>query len=113
MGKLTTLKTRVQTAPDRIGTINPDSWRAGKETAAQRGYGYKWQKARLVHLQAHPLCAYCEKAGRVTAANVVDHATPHRGDMTLFWDRSNWASLCTTCHSSVKQREEAEARGAW
>ena len=48
----------------------------------------------------------CEKRGRVTAATLVDHIEPHRGDMTVFWDRANWQPLCTTCHSSVKQREE-------
>jgi 5-methylcytosine-specific restriction endonuclease McrA len=112
MARLTTLKSTLQAQPSRLVTINTDSWRAGKETSAQRGYGYKWQKARLSHLEAHPLCAYCERDGRVTAARVVDHQVPHRGDMTLFWDRSNWVSLCTPCHSSVKQREEAAARNA-
>ncbi|KPY29750.1 HNH endonuclease domain protein [Pseudomonas syringae pv. papulans] len=107
MAKLTTLKNRVQLLPARLQTINPDSWRAGKTTAAQRGYGYKWQQARLVHLNAHPLCAYCDRLGRVTEATVVDHSTPHRGDMKLFWDRSLWVSLCAPCHSSVKQAEEA------
>jgi len=42
----------------------------------------------------------------VVAATVVDHITPHRGDMTLFWDKSNWQSLCKRCHDSHKQRLE-------
>ncbi|WP_122555827.1 HNH endonuclease [Pseudomonas viridiflava] len=110
MARLTTLKDRVQLQPARLKTINPDSWRAGKTTAAQRGYDSKWQKARLVHLNANPLCVYCDRIGRVTAANTVDHVIPHRGDMTLFWDRSNWMSLCGPCHSSVKQAEESKSR---
>ncbi|EPM81459.1 HNH endonuclease [Pseudomonas syringae] len=76
-------------------------WPDGVECA------YKWQQARLVHLNAHPICVYCERLGRVTEATVVDHSTPHRGDMKLFWDRSLWVSLCASCHSSVKQAEEA------
>ncbi|RON90363.1 HNH endonuclease [Pseudomonas fluorescens] len=110
MAKLTSLKSGLQTQPSRLANINPDSWRAGKQTAAQRGYGYKWQKARAGWLEQHPLCVYCERNGRVTAATVVDHSTPHRGDMALFWDRTKWVSLCTNCHSSVKQREENEDR---
>ena len=49
-------------------------------------------------LQAHPLCAECLRNGRYTAATVVDHIIPHRGDMSLFWDERNWQSLCERCH---------------
>lgn len=28
----------------------------------------------------------------------MDHIVPHKGDMTLFWDRNNWQSLCSACH---------------
>lgn len=74
-------------------------------TASERGYGARWQKARLMYLRAHPLCATCEKAGRVTAARVVDHIRPHRGDETLFWDEANWQALCDhrspyNCHGA-------------
>jgi len=55
----------------------------------------------------HPLCVYCEREGRVSAGCIVDHIIPHRGDMVLFWDRSNWQSLCKPCHDIVKKREEA------
>lgn len=107
MAKLTTLKPRIQAAADRLRTLNTDSWRSDKISAAQRGYDHKWRKARLVHLDENPLCVYCQRQGRVTAATVVDHKVPHRGDMNLFWDRANWQSLCGPCHSAVKQREEA------
>nr|WP_281492405.1 HNH endonuclease [Wohlfahrtiimonas chitiniclastica] len=52
------------------------------------------------------MCVYCERNGIITAANVVDHIEPHRGDQALFWDRNNWQSLCSSCHSSIKQKEE-------
>lgn len=80
-------------------------WREGK-TTAERGYGGRWQKARATFLQRHPLCCYCQSQGRVTAATVVDHKVPHRGDQALFWDRCNWQSLCAKCHSSIKQQLE-------
>ncbi len=78
------------------------------------------------NLAAHPFCEYClrERAivARVVAevivecarrsiplpyGNVVDHVVPHRGDEALFWDRSNWQTLCQKHHSRDKQREES------
>jgi len=53
----------------------------------------------------------CAQRGiTVPWANVVDHRIPHRGDKTLFWDKTNWQSLCTPHHSGDKQREEARHR---
>lgn len=77
-----------------------------RQTAAQRGYGYKWQQARAGWLRKHPLCMQCERIGRRRVATVVDHVVAHRGDMKLFWDRANWQSLCKPCHDSWKQRLE-------
>ncbi|MGI6721758.1 MAG: HNH endonuclease [Anaerovoracaceae bacterium] len=31
---------------------------------------------------------------------------PHRGDQKLFWDRSNWQSLCKSCHDSKTMTED-------
>ena len=45
----------------------------------------------------------CEVEGHVTAATVVDHIIPHRGDENLFWERDNWQSLCKLHHDSDKQ----------
>lgn len=76
-------------------------------TAASRGYGHKWRKAREAYLKQHPLCVFCQQRGRLTPATVVDHIEPHRGDMKLFWRRSNWQSLCKPCHDRDKARIEA------
>lgn len=65
----------------------------------------RWRKLRAAQLRAEPLCAYCERLGRVTAATVADHVEPHRGDEVLFWT-GRLQSLCDGCHSSVKQAEE-------
>lgn len=89
-------------------------------TAQERGYTSQWTKARAAYLRKHPLCVYCQRDGRLTAATVVDHIVPHKlkqaidsGDeaaiakaRTLFWDSGNWQPLCTPCHNSTKQREE-------
>ncbi|SEC73242.1 HNH endonuclease [Pseudomonas anguilliseptica] len=80
--------------------------------SAERGYGYKWQQARAGYLRKHPLCVECQSRGRTVAATVVDHKVAHRGDMTVFWDKANWQSLCKHCHDSWKQRMEKSGRGA-
>ncbi len=77
-----------------------------RASAAQRGYGHKWQKAREQWLREHPLCTMHADLGRVVPATVVDHKIPHRGDFKLFWDRKNWQSLCKLCHDAHKQRQE-------
>lgn len=67
-------------------------------SATERGYNAEWRVARRSFLSAHPLCVECMKENRLTAATVVDHIIPHRGDMKLFWDESNWQPLCKICH---------------
>ncbi|AWV07218.1 HNH endonuclease signature motif containing protein [Marilutibacter maris] len=108
MAKLATLKPRVQPAPSRIATMQPGSWRTGKQSSAARGYGYRWQQYRLRFLAEHPLCVMCQAEGRVTAATIVDHKQPHRGDERLFWEPTNHQALCKPHHDGEKQREEHE-----
>lgn len=72
---------------------------AARGTAAERGYGSRWQQARLSFLAANPLCVECKAAGVITEATTVDHVIPHRGDQSLFWDVNNWQSLCTHHHA--------------
>lgn len=95
----------------RVAVMQPGGWRTDKQSSASRGYGYRWQQARARHLRSQPLCVMCQAEGRVTAATVVDHIVPHRGDQSLFWRESNWQSLCAHHHSSTKQREESAAAG--
>lgn len=70
-----------------------------RPNAAKRGYNYRWQKASKAHLRANPLCVECLRDGITKAAECVDHTIPHKGDYKLFWDRSNWQSLCIPCNS--------------
>jgi len=43
---------------------------------------------------------------RLTAANVVDHRIPHRGDEELFWDESNWQAMAKECHDRKTAAED-------
>jgi len=82
---------------------------ANRQTTAERGYGGRWQKARETFLKRAPLCAECQRQGRVTLARIVDHVKPHKGDQDLFWDTSNWQPLCKPCHD----RKTAGADGGF
>jgi 5-methylcytosine-specific restriction endonuclease McrA len=76
---------------------------ANRPNFRQRGYTTQWDKARAAFLKAHPVCII---EGCSQPATVVDHRIPHKGNMKLFWDRSNWQPLCRHHHSSWKQRQE-------
>lgn len=65
----------------------------------------RWRRRRDHQLAIEPLCRYCKAMGRTTPATIADHIEPHRGDPELFWC-GELQSLCSPCHSSVKQAEE-------
>lgn len=74
--------------------------------ARERGYDSKWEKERAAFLKLNPRCA---RPGCGAPASLVDHIVPHKGDQRLFWSRSNWQPLCTSCHSRWKQAQENRA----
>lgn len=66
-------------------------------TARERGYTAEWERESKAFL-ALPENRFCAcGCGRV--ADMVDHKRPHKGDMQLFWDRSNWQAMKRGCHS--------------
>ena len=73
-------------------------------------YGRRWKAAARGHLQRNPFCVRHLKLGQHKRATLVDHEVPHRGDVGLFWDRTNWQSLCKPCHDGPKQRQEKGGR---
>ena len=77
-----------------------------RASAFERGYSHRWQMARKQFLVTHPLCAECERIGKLTPATVVDHIQPHRGDQALFWDERNWQPLCKKCHDRKTRLED-------
>ena len=89
-------------------TRRPDAdYEARRRQVSWRGW-YKlarWREIRAAQLAVEPLCRSCAARGRVTPASVCDHVVPHRGDAALFWG-GPFQSLCTTCHSAEKQRQE-------
>ncbi len=77
-----------------------------RPSAARRGYNYRWRVESKRYLQEHPLCVRCYAEGRIVEATMVDHIIPHRGDQALFWDKSNWQSLCKHYHDLKTKKED-------
>lgn len=92
--------------PHSAGAVAHVPAEAVRLTTAQRGYGGRWQKARETFLKRAPLCAECQRSGRVRLATVVDHIKPHKRCQALFWDTDNWQALCKCCHDAKTARED-------
>jgi 5-methylcytosine-specific restriction protein A len=69
---------------------------------ARNLYGSRWQAYRVGYLRVHPLCVQCGTHKRL----VIDHKTPHKGDLELFWDPANHQTLCKACHDSKTARHD-------
>jgi len=69
---------------------------------------------RQWQLDNHPLCScpHCQEGKvRVRAALVVDHKSPHKGDLDLFYDPDNLQSYAKECHDTFKRSEEMGGAG--
>jgi 5-methylcytosine-specific restriction protein A len=77
-------------------------------TASERGYGWRWQKARKAYLARNPLCVTILDDGLPCnrPATDVDHDTPVTGpNDPSFWDEEGWRSRCHPCHSAKTAKE--------
>jgi len=86
--------------PNWIGGASPrrqQDYDRARGSRQARGYDAAWQRCRDSYLAQHPLCEQCEREGRTTVANDVDHVVPiRRGGARL--DEANLQSLCRSCH---------------
>jgi len=69
---------------------------AKRGSAASRGYDAEWARESKAYLAAlgSPLCA----CGCGRPADMVDHKVAPKGDMRLFWNRSNWQPYAGVCN---------------
>jgi hypothetical protein len=59
----------------------------------------RWRRRARLQLRHFPMCAACERAGRVREANLAHHLEPHRdGDSELRFWYGPLESLCFDCH---------------
>ena len=77
---------------------------ARRPSARARGYNREWQRESkaFLALPGNRLCA----CGCGQAADMVDPRVAHKGNMRLFWDRSNWQPMNRRCNSGKAAREE-------
>lgn len=73
-------------------------------TPEQRGYTEEWrtESKAFLALPGHEWCA----CGCGRPANMVDHIKAPKGDMRLFWDRSNWQPYNGLCNRRKAIRQE-------
>lgn len=78
----------------------------------------RWQRLRLLKLQAEPLCEECKARGQTVPAKHVDHVRAVRDGGDPFPPLEGLRSLCASCHShktscvEVHRQGRARVRGA-
>lgn len=76
-----------------------------RERSADPYHSYRWTRLSRAFRSEHPLCAMCQKEGRITPAAVVDHIIPYPV-CDDFFDRNNLQSLCEKCNHDKGQRDK-------
>lgn len=100
--------------PDAPPAFRPFGWKkvertkeapgAANERQKRRLYrtgSTKWRRLRRRVLDTEPLCRLCARAGRITAANEVDHIDGDAYNNAT----DNLQPLCKPCHSAKTARE--------
>ena len=76
-----------------------------RERSAEPYHSYRWTRLSRAYRATHPLCAECQRQGRITAAAVVDHIIPWPV-CEDFYDEKNFQSLCEKCNHDKGQRDK-------
>lgn len=71
-------------------------------------YDRRWQKIRELYLAKHPLCAECQKLGRLTPASELHHIIAVNDGGSDHGD--NLMGLCKSCHSRKTAKESGFGR---
>lgn len=83
----------------------PQMAKDNRPSAARRGYGYRWKRARAEFLSVNPLCVTILPNGTVCnrPATTVDHNRPIDPKLgssdPIFWVQGNWRPRCQSCHN--------------
>jgi 5-methylcytosine-specific restriction enzyme A len=77
-----------------------------RESAARRGYDYRWQKFRLHYLAKNPLCVDCKCVHRYKEATDIHHVVKLRDNPGLKYDDKNLMPLCHECHAARTAKGE-------
>ncbi len=77
-------------------TVKPDSEEARLRKTS------RWQRLRDVAIKTQPMCMVCQK----NTAVLVHHIVPASVDIDLFFELSNLAPSCVSCHRKVHEAYE-------
>jgi len=67
---------------------------------------YRWTRLSRSFRVAHPICAECERAGRIVPSTCVDHIVPWPV-CDDFYDIHNLQALCDRCNAEKGNRDKA------
>ena len=120
MAKLTSIKPSLSTIAPTLGYTPGNEQERNKRRALEHQYrGWyntpRWRTLRdAIRLRDRYTCKLCKRLCVGKGESAVDHIDPHRGDERKFWDETNLQLLCSQCHNTTKQSEEAkDIKGVW
>ena len=97
--------------PSRVPTHRPATSQAARkhydqttDRKADKAF-YKssdWRRCRESVLAERPLCAQCEREGRLTPAEHVHHLQERKDRPDLAFEPSNLEALCQPCHNAMR-----------
>lgn len=70
-----------------------------------RGYDSRWRQIRAYYIKCNPICKVCEKAGRITPAEIIHHKRPIAAGGSVT-DIDNLMSVCRKCHGELHRQLE-------
>ena len=76
-----------------------------KEDSMPEYHTHRWTRLSRAFRRQHPLCAECQRKGRIAEAEVTDHIIPPWVEGVDFWDASNWQPLCRRCNLAKGARD--------
>ncbi len=112
---------RLKAAPSRFGSVPPRLARPVDSSGHSKGDVYRklyntkrWYRLRYATFIRDgftcKMCGLRDLSGSGKGL-ICDHIKPHRHrDEGLFWDQDNLQTLCASCHSGAKQRQEVRDR---
>lgn len=96
------------------------AWQHPASSSTARGYGYAWQRLRLIVLARDNglcQCPECKASGRIRQANEVDHIVSKARAASLGWSQAqvdsldNLRSVHTECHRRITMRDQGRNPG--
>ena len=76
-----------------------------KEDSMPEYHSHRWTRMSRAFRRDHPLCAECQRNGRIAEAQVTDHIIPPWVAGVDFWDENNWQPLCRRCNLAKGARD--------